>query len=156
MKKSFLTSLLILFCSFVTAQEDEAGQPASSLKHTSVTIGYCQAGGSYIGADLELLVTPRMGLQSGIGYLGYEAGINYHFRPLINSSFLSLKYWHQGIGDKFRQDAVGATLNFRARKLISTQLGLGFPMKKGPAMAIDYELPKVMLLYSIGIYFTPF
>lgn len=153
MKKCLLISLLIITCSLLNAQEEVKVEPSVPVKHAAITIGYCQAGGSYAGADFELLVSPKIGLQAGLGYLGYEGGINFHFRPVINSSFLSLKYWHQGIGDKFRQDAIGTTLNIRAGKLIATQIGLGFPMKTGPAMAADYEVPKAMLLYSIGIYF---
>jgi len=144
---------MLLFVFFILeAQEENTGDATGGRKHFAVTVGYLHAGGSYIGADFEYLFSKKIGLQAGIGYYGYETGLNFHYKPSVRSSFISLKYWHQGIGEKFRQDAVGATFNFRARRLIATQLGLGFPMKTGPAMADDYVVPDVMLLYSIGIY----
>jgi hypothetical protein len=153
-------SLIIIFFALITvnlkAQETNSDAVISTSKRSAVSMGYCMAGGSYLGADFEMLVSPKIGLQAGIGYLGYEGGINFHFSPSIHSTFLSLKYWHQGIGEKFRQDAIGTTINIRAGKIIATQLGLGFPLSTGPAMKADYEVPKVMLLYSIGVYFTLF
>lgn len=156
MYKTVLILALFLLFQQVRAQEETVEPTARPEKHSAVSIGYCMAGGSYLGADFEVLVSDRLGLQAGIGYLGYEGGINWHFRPSVHSTFLSLKYWHQGIGDKFRQDAIGTTINIRAGKIIATQIGFGFPLATGPAMKPDYKVPKVMLLYSIGFYFTLF
>ena len=147
MKRCIIICLLFLPFYKLYCQEET---PA---KRFSLTIGYLEAGGSYAGADLEYLLLKKTGVQVGLGYLGYEAGINFHMKPSIRSSFLSLKYWHQGVSDRFRQDAVGFTFNFRARSLIATQLGLGFPMRTGPAMPEEYVVPDIMLLYSIGLYF---
>ena len=154
MKKSFLLSLFILSSLALIAQvEYDPGAAAPPEKRAAITVGFLQGGGALVGVDFEYLVTPRLGLQAGIGYIGFGAGINYHLQPVINSSFVSLAYWHQGIGDTFAQDAVGGLFTFRARKLLSASLGLGVPLSRGPALDIDFEQPPVMLLYSIGIYF---
>lgn len=154
MKKTFLLSLFILSTVGISAQETVAPVMAAPVdKRAAVTVGFLQGGGSLIGVDFEYLAAPRLGLQAGIGYIGFGAGLNYHLRPAINSSFISVAYWHQGIGDTFAQDAVGGVFTFRARKLLSASLGLGIPLSRGPALADDFEQPPVMLLYSIGIYF---
>jgi len=70
-------------------------------KRKSITIGILQGGGSLVGFDLEFLLTDRFGFQVGAGFVGYGAGLNYHFKPSIRSSFISLQYWNQGIGRSF-------------------------------------------------------
>lgn len=154
-----MKKLVLLFLFFITSisliAQDAIGagfKPAPE-KRASVTVGFLHGGGSLIGADFEFLVTPKVGLQAGAGFVGFGAGLNYHLRPAINSSFVSLTYWHQGIGDTFAQDAVGGVFTFRANKLLSASLGLGIPLSRGPALDVDFEQPPVMLLYSIGIYF---
>jgi hypothetical protein len=143
------TSVLPLLAQYETLP----APPAPVSKRAAITVGFLQGGGSLIGADFEYLVAPKLGLQIGAGYIGFGGGINYHLKPAINSSFVSLAYWHQGIGETFAQDAIGGVFTFRARKLLSASLGLGIPLSRGPALEEDFEQPPVMLLYSIGIYF---
>ena len=121
-------------------------------KRNSITIGIFQGGGSLIGADLEFLITKQFGFQLGAGLVGFGGGLNYHFQPSIRSSFISLQYWNQGIGDSFAQNAIGPNFVFRGKKWFTFQIGLGVPLEKGPAMPDDFEQPPVMLLYSIGAY----
>ena len=118
-----------------------------------VTIGILQGGGSLIGADFELLLTDQFGFQAGVGLIGFGGGFNYHFKPSIRSSFLSLQYWNQGVGNSFAQNAVGLSYVFRGKRWFTFQIGLGVPLQEGSAMPDDYEQPAVMLLYSIGAYF---
>jgi len=124
-------------------------------KRKSITIGILQGGGSLIGIDLEFLLTDRFGFQVGGGLIGYGAGLNYHFKPSIRSSFISLQYWNQGIGRSFAQNAVGPNFVFRGKKWFTAQLGFGIPLETGPVMPDDYIQPPFMLLYSIGVY-VPF
>lgn len=154
MKKIFLLALFVLPSISLIAQETTGtGLSSTPEKRAAVTVGFLQGGGALIGVDFEYLVTPQLGLQAGAGYIGFGAGVNFHLKPAINSSFVSLAYWHQGIGDTFAQDAIGSVFTFRARKYLSASLGLGIPLSRGPALDIDFEQPPVMLLYSIGIYF---
>lgn len=121
--------------------------------NSSITIGILNGGGSLIGADFEFLVSKHIGLQLGAGWVGFGGGVNYHFKPSIRSSFISFQYYNQGIGDSFAQNAIGSTFVFRGKKWLTFQIGLGIPLRKGPAMPANYELPPVMALYSIGAYF---
>ncbi len=114
--------------------------------------GILQGGGSLVGADFEIFVSRQLGIQVGAGFTGYGAGVNYHLKPSIRSSFVSLQYWHQGIADSFAQSAVGPNFVYRAKKWFTCQLGLGLPLAEGPALPDDFEQPPVMLLYSIGAY----
>jgi hypothetical protein len=152
MKKIALTFLLFVPSASLIAQfADAAMKTAPADKRAAITVGFLQGGGSLIGVDFEYLVAPRLGLQIGAGYIGAGAGIFYHLKPVINSSAVTLQYY-QGFG-KSAQDVLGTTFNFRARKLLSAQLGIGFPLHEGPAWPEDKEQPPVMLLYSIGLYF---
>lgn len=119
----------------------------------SITVGILQGGGSLVGADIEFLLSSHLGFQVGAGFRGYGAGLNIHLKPSIRSSFVSLAYWHQGIGETHAQTVMGPTFVYRSRKWFTTQLGLGFPLEKGPAWPSELQHPPVMLMYSIGAYF---
>lgn len=154
--RNFLFVILLSACPVMLLSQDviESAPSDNTInKRAAVTAGFLQGGGSLIGFDFEYLAAPKLGLQAGLGYVGFGGGINYHLKPQINSSFISIAYWHQGIGESFAQDAVGGVFTLRARKLLSASLGLGVPLSRGPALAADFEQPPVMLLYSIGIYF---
>ncbi|MBC7196862.1 MAG: hypothetical protein H5U39_06385 [Deferribacterales bacterium] len=148
--KRILLFILICISTNLFSQEQQAGEQAE--KRNSVTIGILQGGGSLVGADFEFLLSDRFGFQLGAGLIGFGGGLNYHFKPSIRSSFISLQYWNQGIGSSFAQNAIGSTFVYRGKKWFTFQIGLGVPLQKGPAMPDDYELPPVMLLYSIGAY----
>jgi hypothetical protein len=119
----------------------------------SITLGVLQGGGGLIGADLEFLLTERLGIQFGAGLISYGAGINFHFKPSIRSSFISFQYWNQGTGESFAQSAIGPSFVFRGKRWFTFQIGIGKTLEKGPAYPENMEQPPVMLLYSMGIYF---
>jgi len=123
-------------------------------KKTALYIGFLNGGGSLIGADIEFLITKQIGLQVGAGLIGYGFAVNFHFKPNIKSSGISLSYWHQGIGDSFVQSIFGPTYVYRSKKWFTMQIGLGVPLDTGPALLPGTELPSVMLMYSIGGYFA--
>lgn len=119
----------------------------------SISVGFLQGGGSLVGADLELLVNNNVGVQFGAGFVGFGAGINYHFKPSIRSSFVSFQYWNQGIGNGFVQSMIGPSFVYRGKKWFTFQIGAAALVDEGPAMPADYTAPPVMLVYSIGAYF---
>ena len=112
-----------------------------------------QGGGSLLGVDLEFLLTQHFGIQIGGGFVGYGGGINYHFKPSIRSSFISVQYWHQGIGTSHVQTIIGPNYVFRSRRLFTFQAGLGIPIEEGPASPASYVQPPVILMYAVGLYF---
>jgi hypothetical protein len=117
------------------------------------TIGLLNGGGSLVGMDVEFLLGNNISIQAGAGYVGVGAGLNVHFKPTLKSSFFSIQYWHQGLGDTYTQSLVGPSIVFRARKVFTAQIGLGFALEKGPAWKESVTQPPVMLTYSIGLYF---
>ncbi|MDA3891971.1 MAG: hypothetical protein PF517_09955 [Salinivirgaceae bacterium] len=128
-----------------------------SIKNTinyrnSVTIGILQGGGSLIGVDFESLITKRIGLQMGLGYVGIGGGIDFHLRPTIRSSFISLQYWYQGFGESHTQSVLGPCFVYRGKKCFTFQIGTGYALEKGPAWPSDKEQPQLMLTYAIGVY----
>ncbi len=149
MKQLILALLLSLFALNVFSQHEHKEKRN---KQNSLTVGILQGGGSLVGFDYERLLSKRFGVQVGLGYIGYGAGINFHLQPTVRSSFISLQYWHQGIGEKFAQSLVGPNFVFRGKKWFTCQLGLGVPLKKGPNFPEGKDQPPVMLMYSIGGY----
>jgi hypothetical protein len=145
-----LIMIMICISTNLFSQTDQIN--AQVEKRNSITIGILQGGGSLIGADMEFLLIDRFGFQVGAGLVGFGGGLNYHFKPSIRSSFISLQYWNQGIGDSFSQNAIGPNFVYRGKKWFTAQIGLGVPLEKGPAMPDDFEQPPVMLMYSIGAY----
>lgn len=118
-----------------------------------VSIGFLQGGGSLAGFDVEIFTGNLLGIQVGAGYIGFGAGLNFHLKPDVRSSFISLQYWHQGIADSFTQSLIGPSFVFRAKKVFTAQLGFGFLLEEGPAWPESMPHPPVMLTYSVGFYF---
>jgi len=118
-----------------------------------LTVGFLEGGGSLIGADIEFKVSETTGLQVGAGFLGFGAGVNFHIKPTLNSSAISLQYWHQGIGAATTQEIASANYVFRGKSILTAQIGLGAALSKGPAFPENREQPSFMLTYAVGIRF---
>ena len=147
MKKFVLIVLVALFSVQLMAQR------VPSEKKMSISAGFLQGGGGLVGADLEYLFSDHFSVQAGAGLISCGAAINYHFKPFINSSMLSLSYWHQGFGDAHTQSVVGPVYTFRAPKVFQFQIGMGYRVNEGPNLPEANKKVPVMLLYSIGVYF---
>lgn len=127
-------------------------QTQKDLSNQSITIGILNGGGSLVGVDYEILTTPKLGMQVGFGYLGFGAGINYHFNPSIRSSFISLQYWNQGIRGSFVQNVIGPTYIYRGKKWFTFQIGAGAVLSRTSYWPENVPQSPVILLYSIGGY----
>ena len=149
MKQIFIMTMICISANLFSQTEQVSEQVE---KRKSITIGILQGGGSLIGADLEFLLTDRFGFQIGAGIVGFGGGLNYHFKPSIRSSFISLQYWNQGIGKSFAQNVIGLNFVFRGKKWFTAQIGLGVPLDRGPGLPDDFKQPPIMLMYSIGGY----
>ncbi len=150
MRKLIIGFFFLCISSGIFSQviENQSGE-----KTRSLTLGVLQGGGSLIGGDFETLMSKQTGLQFGLGLFGIGAGINYHFKPSIHSSFLSLQYWHQGFGPSYTQSILGPTFVYRAPRWFTAQIGLGYVLEHGPAWPSSMPNSNVILLYSIGAYF---
>ena len=147
MKKFVLIVLVALFSVQLMAQR------VPSEKKMSISAGVLQGGGGLVGADFEYLFSNHFSVQAGVGLFSCGAAVNYHFKPYINSSMLSLSYWHQGFGDAYTQSVVGPVYTFRAPKVFQLQIGMGYRVGEGPNLPEANKKVPVMLLYSIGVYF---
>ena len=152
MKKLFIISIISFALTAHLSSQLET-DAESTVNKTSLTLGVLQGGGSLVGADFEALLTDRVGVQIGAGFIGYGAGINYHLKPGINTSYISLTYWHQGAGESYTLSLLGPTFVYRAKKIITAQIGLGFVLGHGPAYPSNLTKTPMILLYSIGVYF---
>lgn len=151
MKKLLLLFLLSMPFQVLNAQITNYPE----LEPTSVmSIGFLNGGGGLIGADLEILMNDRVGIQLGAGIISYGAALNYHLKPGIRSSFVSLQYLNQGTGQGFVQNALGPSFGYRGKKWFTYQVGIAKILSTGPAFPITMEKPVVMFTYSIGAYFT--
>ena len=160
--KVFIASVVLLQLAAATlnAQSSDRTSKGENDKN-AVTIGILQGGGSLIGADYERLVAGPVGFQIGAGYIGLGAGINFHFKPTVRSSFISVVLWNQGLFDEdLTARVLGATYVYRGRKWFTAQIGAGYVLKRSEASE-DYlksifgtEPASVILLYSIGGYFS--
>lgn len=148
--RSTFTFFLIFVLNFLFSQRIENKTMDEYISCT--TIGFLQGGGSLIGVDVEFLIKDNFGIQFGAGYVGYGAAINYHFKPSLKSSFISFQYLHQGFQDSYTQSIIGPSFVFRAKKLISIQLGYGFKIENGPAIAEKDKKNMFLLTYSIGFH----
>lgn len=151
MKKLLLGLSMVLFVNVLVAQIIPFPEPES---YSAMSIGFLNGGGGLLGADLEILLNDRVGIQLGAGFVSYGAAINYHLKPGIRTSFVSLQYLNQGTGQNFVQNAIGPSLGYRGKRWFTYQLGLAKTLSKGPAFPIDRQQPAVMFTYSIGAYFA--
>lgn len=150
MKKIILAAFLMTFTLSMYSQVGDYQEPE---KRSSMTIGILQGGGSLVGADFETLLSNKFGVQIGAGLFGYGAGLNFHLKPSIRSSFFGLQYWHQGFGSGYTQSVFGPTYVYRGKKWFTAQIGLGYVLGHGPAWPSTAVSTPVILMYSIGAYF---
>ena len=142
----------------VVSLMQETEQPKADAKsvwrteNTSINFGVLMGGGGLVGLDFELLAYKHIGIQLGAGIGSIGAGINYHFKPHINSQFISIQYFHQGLGDNHFGSYIGPMYVFRAKKIFQAGIGFGTILSKGPKWNLDKDM-SMMLLYNIGLYF---
>lgn len=151
MKKLIVFALMSVFVLSLSAQAD-AGMSMSPEK-ASLSVGLLHGGGGLVGADFEALLSERIGFQLGAGLVSYGAGLNFHLKPGIRSSFLTLAYWHQGVGESHSISTFGPGYVFRGKKWFTAQIGLGYVLERGPAYPASLTETPMILTYSIGAYF---
>ena len=152
MKKLLLFVLVAMLAIPVTAQSvvgQKKGRVPSE-KKASIAVGFMNGGGGLVGVDFEFLISQLLGVQGGIGFVSYGGALNYHFKPYINSSMVSLAYFHQGIGNSYTYSWVGPLYTFRAPKIFQASIGYGICVGQGPAVTEAYS---GTLIYNIGLYF---
>lgn len=120
---------------------------------TAVTVGILNGGG-LIGAEIETMVAKNLGVHVGLGFIGVCAGLDYHFKPTINSSSITLQLRNQGFGEIHTATSLGLGFTIRKYKL-SLQLGAAYVLKQGPNKIENWNTNKIIPQISFG-YFSPF
>lgn len=133
--------------------------PATDLRKMAFTIGAFNAAG-IVGMDLEAMITEQIGLQLGCGMgfvgLGFDAGLNVHFkRNNIRSSFINIGYCHYGVGKYHTVGYLGPRYVFRAKKLFTFSAGFAVVTDIGPNVGPDANVAvgNMVLTGTIGLYF---
>jgi hypothetical protein len=149
MKHFIILCLLILPFTKLCSQTEEDKPEIKA----AFTAGILKGGGSIFGFEFEKQVYRNVGLQIGAGLSSLSAAFNIHFKPRLNSSFLSVQYAQQGMGLRFVQDIFSVSYVFRAKKYFACQIGYGWPLSRGPAYPKGKVQPSQLLVYAIGAYF---
>jgi hypothetical protein len=125
---------------------------ASRQKNKAVSVGIGMGGSVYGGAEVEyMLPSSRWGMQAGAGLVGVSAGVNYHLKPRINSSFASIQYWWIRVPGS-TVAVVGPLLAYRAPKHFQAGLGFSYALYHGADVSAS-ERYKYYWLINIGAYF---
>jgi hypothetical protein len=140
--------------------------------HRCFVTGLMYGGGSIFGFEIENKITDRLSIQHGYGYsvsnkyykqdigmlhlgvdyISFGGGLNYHLKPTLRSSYISVQYWTQGVINEFLQGLTGPVFVYRSNKLFTAQVGLGYVITKKPILEYQYIKAPFMLTYAIGFY----
>lgn len=130
--------------------QDNSENDSLKLKN-SISVGLMHGGGSLLGADYERLIFRNFGGQFGFGLLAAGAGVNWHLKPEINCSFVSVQYWYQGWDGKFLQSVGSANFVYRSKKKwLTFQLGLGYRFRKGDHHIFKETKTSFLITYAVG------
>ena len=159
MKKFLLIALMAVLTIPMMAEGtgslllNQTKERVPSEKQCTIAVGFLNGGGGLVGVDFEYLVWNKLSVQAGIGAVSFGGAVNYHFKPYINSSMISLVYMHQGVGDSYTASWLGPMYTFRAPKIFQVSGGLGLKVGDGPAATSETIKSSASLLFTIGVYF---
>ena len=114
-----------------------------------INTGLLMGGGGLFGADFNAMIGNNVSFQFGFGAVSYGAGVNLHFKPYLNSPFISMQYWHQGLGSTYYASYIGPMFVYRAKKYFQAGVGFGYILNRGN---INFD-GNYILLYNIGLFF---
>lgn len=160
MKKLLLVVMMALLAIPVLAQEGESQSVVKqkkgrvpSEKKATIAVGFLNGGGGLVGVDFEYLVFNNISVQAGAGAISFGGAINYHFKPYVNSSMISLAYFHQGVGNSYTASWLGPMYTFRAPKIFQVSGGLGLKVGEGPNATTSIRESSASIMFNIGVYF---
>ena len=159
MRKFLLIALLAILSIPMMAEGpgslllNQTKERVPSEKKACISAGVLQGGGGLVGVDFEYMIGKNFSAQAGLGAVSFGGALNYHFKPFINSSMVSVVYMHQGIGQSYTASWVGSTYTFRAPKIFQAQIGFGYMVDFGPKATSTMQSNPFGLIYSIGVFF---
>lgn len=149
-----MKKILAVFVLVFILQSEMIGQGVdikfTETKKMAITIGLLNGGG-LLGAELETLLSNKLGAHIGVGFVGACVGLDYHLKPTTNSSYFSLELRNQGIGEIYTDTSLG--LGFVLRfKGISAQIGGAYILKAGPNTIENWNTGSFVPQVSLGYY----
>lgn len=116
------------------------------------TFGILQGGGGIVGIEIESLISKYVGVHIGAGVVSFGGGLDVHFKPTAQSSYVSLQYWHQGFKEDFVQSLLGPSFVWRSKFGLTAQIGIGFTVDRSRLGIATVGDNFGMLTYAIGYY----
>jgi hypothetical protein len=136
------------------------------------TTGFMYGGGAIFGFDIERKLYNRFSFQHGRGYsatnkqesfnmgllhlgttfISYSAGLNYHLKETLRSSFISFQYLSQGAIFEHKQKTAGPAFVYRGKKWFTAQVGLGYVLSKSREFEYNYNKSPFKITYAFGFY----
>lgn len=153
--KTQLLTIVFLFTTIIAASQ-KLGTKSYAFEDeptTAISTGILMGGGGLVGVDVEHKTSSAIGFQAGLGYSSFGMGMNFHLQNKINSSFASIQYWRQGLGDNFFASYLGPMFVYRAPKYFQAGLGIGYILDKGSITDTKYRDQNFFLTYNVGVYF---
>lgn len=152
-KKLFL--ILIIFTNFQIAKSQETviyqevHNPWNYVSEWAVSLGAGVGDYNTAGIEGEWMFLPKISLQTGVGINGFSGGVNYHFYPIISSSYISFKLWQQGFSQNYKAFYAGSMLVYRANKYLQAGFGIGYALKSNTNIVLP---SKYAIMFNLGIY----
>jgi hypothetical protein len=144
--------LITLLCVLTLTSYSQLQTLQDPVKNKCLSPGILHGGGGIVGIDFEYMPFSQIGIQAGVGLTSYGFGVNYHLKPHIRSSYISLQYWHQGFNERFYQSAFGPNIVFRGKKWLQAQIGIAYMLETGPAFASNVVPTTFIFTYGAGVY----
>lgn len=114
-----------------------------NLNRNVLSLGYQIGGWTLIGAEYEIRVADHFGLNFGLGFKGYGAGLSFFFSDKRESAFLNLSYNDGGFG---LINSLNAEIGFRIPT--KHQGNFGFHLQMGVARTLNID---GALAYRLGL-----
>ncbi|MCX8143958.1 MAG: hypothetical protein N3F62_06825 [Bacteroidia bacterium] len=123
----------------------------SENRRNTVSIGYQIGGVTLVGAEYEIRFSDYVGLNMGIGVVGFTAGIKIHTTEKYNSPYFLLSFKDGGLG---LVDLFG--LEFGGRILLSKRPEFGFVLQGG--LVHPYRVDPILVgkIYNGNVPFLHF
>jgi hypothetical protein len=146
MKTKAIIAIALLIFSLKSIAQVNNQSPEEKIM---MSVGIGHGGGSIVGADLEFGLGNRFGAQIGLGYPGIGAGLNFHSKPTLRSSFLSLQYIQAGYSLSRCVSAVGPVFVYRGKKWFTFSVGYVIEVQN----TFNSNISGTGIVLAIGGYF---
>lgn len=137
MKSTFLAFLILCSSTCLLAQLND---------NLALTVGFRKGYSTFVGVELEYLISPKVGIEVGGGYKGFGTAINFHFDQDIHSSAFKIFYAKTKTKPLLNPHQIGMAVNLRFARFVSLHAGAAYAI--GENFGVDSSS---RVIYPIGI-----